>query len=132
MQNEKFLTTKYSRITVHVHVYIHVYLAGNRQKVPAITSRQNDDVMDQSPGHALTEALGEGGEGGVRIQRLEKVVLILLLLFFLFVLVLLTGGRGGGGEGKLEFLSSRGSCTLLLPQEAVVSQQLLTKRLVLL
>jgi hypothetical protein len=76
--------------------------------------------MDESPGHALTEALREGGEGGVRVQRLEKVFLTLLLLLFLFVLVLLTGG-GGGGEGKLEFLSSRGSCTLLLPQEAVVS-----------
>ena len=103
---------------------MYTYLAGNREKVPAITSRQDDDVMNQPPGHVLTEALGERGEGRVRIQRLEKVFLTLLLLVFLFLLVFLLltrGGAGIGGERKLEFLSSRGGCTLLLPQEAMVS-----------
>ena len=52
---------------MYICTCIHTYLAGNREKVPAITSRQDDDVMDQSPGHALTEALGERGEGWVRI-----------------------------------------------------------------
>ena len=108
---------------MYICTCIHTYLAGNREKVPAITSRQNNDVMDQPPGHALTEVLGERGEGRVRIQRLEKVFLTLLFLVFLFLLVflLLTRGARIGGERKLEFLSSCGSCTLLLPQEAMVS-----------
>ena len=90
---EKFSPDKYFQPYGIINTPVNTYLAGYRQKVPAITRRQDDDVMDQPPCHTLTEVLGEGGEGGVRIQRLEKVFLTLLLFLFLLVLVLLT--RGG-------------------------------------
>lgn len=90
---KNFLLTKNFQLYGIINMPANTYLAGYRQKVPAITRRQDNDIMDQPPCHALTEVLGEGGEGGVWIKRLEKVFLTLLLFLFLLVLVLLT--RGG-------------------------------------